>query len=95
MFDFRFFLFYWYTCLQSILDCQFVFDRLDRLVVFRCAFRFFITRKKNGSILLFEKIHQRNCIKFCVKTEIKCANTFEMLTVASGESTMSRKQVQL
>ncbi|KAA2237134.1 helix-turn-helix domain-containing protein, partial [Solihabitans fulvus] len=45
--------------------------------------------------LLFEKMDQRNCIKFCVKNEIKCARTFEMLTVAFGESTMSRTQVQL
>ena len=45
--------------------------------------------------LLFEKIDQRNCIKFCVKNEIKCARTFEMLTVAFGVSTMSRTQVQL
>ena len=27
---------------------------------------------------------QRNCIKFCVKNEIKCARTFEMLTVVLG-----------
>ena len=38
---------------------------------------------------------QKNCIKFCVKNEIKCARTFEMLTVMFGESTMSRTQVQL
>ena len=39
---------------------------------------------------------QRNCIKkFCVKYEIKCASRFKMLTVAFGESTMSRTQVQL
>ena len=36
-----------------------------------------------------------NCIKFCVKNEIKCARTFEILTVAFGESTISRTQVQL
>ena len=33
-------------------------------------------------------------LSFCVKNEIKCARTFEMLTVAFGESTMSRTQVQ-
>ena len=38
---------------------------------------------------------QRNCIKFCVENEIQCARTFEMLTAASGEATMSRTQVQL
>ena len=32
---------------------------------------------------------------FCVKNDIKCAWTFEMLTVAFGESTMSRIQAQL
>ena len=47
--------------------------------------------------LLFEKMDQSNCIKFVVKNEINCARTFEMLTVAFGESTtrMSRTQVQL
>ena len=45
--------------------------------------------------LLFEGMDQRNCIKFCVKNEMKCATTFEMLTVVFGESTISRTQVQL
>ena len=40
--------------------------------------------------LLFEKMDQRNRIKFCVKNYITCANIFEMLT-----KTMSRTQVQL
>ena len=31
----------------------------------------------------------------CVKKEIKCARTFEILAAAFGESTMSRTQVQL
>ena len=44
------------------------------------------------NFLLFEKMDQKNCIKFCVKNKIKCA--FEILTVAFGESTMSRAQVQ-
>ena len=38
---------------------------------------------------------QGNYIKFYVKNEIKCARTFEMLTVTFNESTMSRTQVQL
>ena len=38
---------------------------------------------------------QRNCIKLHVKNEIKCARTFEMLTVAFGESPVSRTQVPL
>ena len=49
------------------------------------ALRFFI----------FEKMDLRNCIKFCVKNETKCAKTFKMLTVAFGVSTISRTQVQL
>ena len=44
--------------------------------------------------LLFEKMNQRNCIKVCVKSEIKCTTTFEILTMAFGESTISRTQVQ-
>ena len=46
-------------------------------------------------LLLFEKINQRNCIKFCVKNKIKCARTLEMLTVEFGACIMSRTQVQL
>ena len=38
---------------------------------------------------------QRNSTKFCVKNEIECARTFEMLNVAFNKSTMSRTQVQL
>ena len=38
---------------------------------------------------------KRNCIKFCIKNEIKCARTFEMLTVAFNESNIGRTQVQL
>ena len=37
----------------------------------------------------------RNYIKFCVKNEIKCTRTFEILTVAFGKSTMTRTQIQL
>ena len=38
---------------------------------------------------------QRNCIKLCVENEVKCARTFDILTVTFGESTMSITQVQL
>ena len=34
-------------------------------------------------------------IKFCVKNEIKCGRTLEMLTVTFDESTRRRTQVQL
>ncbi|UYV84019.1 hypothetical protein LAZ67_X000890 [Cordylochernes scorpioides] len=36
---------------------------------------------------------QRTCIKFCVKNEIKCADAFQMLTVAYGEATLDRSNV--
>ena len=45
--------------------------------------------------LLFEKMGQRNCIKFWVKNLTKYAWTFEMLTVTLVESIMSRTQVKL
>ena len=38
---------------------------------------------------------QKNCIKFCVKNEIKCERTFEKWTVTFGESTINRTQAQL
>ena len=69
--------------ISAILDCQFLTEK--KVVAFGVLFDF----------LLFEKMEQRNCIKFCVKNEIKFARTFEMSTVAFGESTMSRTQVQL
>ena len=48
------------------------------------------------NFLLFEKVDQRETgIKFCVKNDIKCGKTFEMLTVAFVKSTISRLQVQL
>ena len=40
-------------------------------------------------------MNERNCIKFCLKNETKCVMTFEILTVAFGEFTMSRTPVQL
>ena len=38
---------------------------------------------------------QTNCMKFCVKNEIKFAKTFEILTEEFCKPTMSRTQVQL
>ncbi|KYN16157.1 hypothetical protein ALC57_11589 [Trachymyrmex cornetzi] len=35
-------------------------------------------------------MEQRVCINFCVKNGIKCSKTLEMLTVAYGESTLSK-----
>ena len=45
--------------------------------------------------LLFDRMDRRYCIKFCVKNEIKFSGIFKMLTVAFGEYTISRTQVQL
>ncbi|KYN21909.1 hypothetical protein ALC57_05715 [Trachymyrmex cornetzi] len=36
-------------------------------------------------------MEQKVCINFCVKNGIKCSKTLEMLTVAYGESTLSKK----
>ena len=48
--------------------------------MFWCALRF----------LPFEKMDQRNCIKFCVKNDIKCARAFETLIVAFDDVHSSR-----
>ena len=40
-------------------------------------------------------MNQRPRIKFCVHNKSKCLRTFEMLTMAFFESTMSKTQVQL
>ena len=71
------------TTISAVCRCPFVFDKM--LIVFWCGLRF----------ILFEKMDQRNCNKFCVKNEIKCAGTYEMLTMVFGESTKSRTQVQM
>jgi len=46
-----------------------------------------------GDFLLLKIMEQRVCINFCVKNGIKCSETLEMLTVAYGESTLSKKNV--
>jgi histone-lysine N-methyltransferase SETMAR len=46
-----------------------------------------------GDFLLLKIMEQRVCINFCVKNGIKCSKTLEMLTVAYGESTLSKKNV--
>ncbi|UYV64612.1 hypothetical protein LAZ67_3001311 [Cordylochernes scorpioides] len=43
--------------------------------------------------LPIKKLDQRTCNKFCVKNEIKWADTFRMLTVAYGEATLDRSNV--
>ena len=45
-----------------------------------------------GDFLLSKKMDQRICIKFCVKNEIKCSKTLEMLTVANGETVLSKQK---
>ena len=69
---------------SAILYCQFLFLTEKKILVVFCgAPRFFAS--------IFEKMDQRNYIKkFCVQNEMKCARRIEMLTVAFGESTMSR-----
>ena len=71
--------------ISAILDCQFVFERLK----VESSFGVLIDS------LVLEKMDHKKSLKFYVKNEIKCARPFEMLTVAFGESTMSRTQVQL
>lgn len=44
-----------------------------------------------GDFLLSKNMDQRICIKFCVKNKIKCSETLEMLTVAYGETVLSKK----
>ena len=40
-------------------------------------------------------MNQRTVLSSVHKTEIECEKTFDMLTVAFGESIMSKQQVQL
>jgi len=46
-----------------------------------------------SDFLLSKNMDQRICIKFCVKNKIKCSETLEMLTVAYGETVLSKKNV--
>ena len=65
----------------------------------------FLTDKKVSRTLVCSSIRfftmylkkwiKKVILSFVQKTEIKCSNTFEMLTVAFGESSISRTQVQL
>ena len=56
---------------------------MQRLDVVWCARRF----------SAINKMDQRIYIKFCVKFGIKCSKTLEMLTVAYGESALSKKKI--
>ena len=89
MFDFRIFfsvmlvhmsVLYMLT-ISAILDYQFDFDtykKVSRVLV--CSSIFYYSKKWiKDSVLSFVLIN-----------EIKCARTFEMLTAAVGESTISR-----
>ena len=64
---------------------HFAFSVCFSQIILMCTSNGFFTIRKNGS---------KTIIKFCVKNEIKCARTLEMLTVAYGESTISRTQFQ-
>ena len=46
-----------------------------------------------GDFLLSKRMEQRVCIKFCVENGIQCSKALEMLTIAYGESTLSKKNV--
>ena len=46
-----------------------------------------------GDFLLSKRMEQRVCIKFGVKNGIQCSKALEMLTIAYGESTVSKKNV--
>ena len=46
-----------------------------------------------GDFLLSKRMEQGVCIKFCVKNGIQCSKALEMLTIAYGESTLSKKKV--
>ena len=52
-----------------------------------CSSIFYYSKKKKKWIT-------ETVLSFVKKNEIKCARTFEMLTMALGESSMSRTQVQ-
>ena len=74
-------------------------------VIYACCHSFSIislvlTDKKVSCVLVCSSIfdYSKKCVKESVlsfASNTKCAKTFEMLTVAFGESTMSRTQVQL
>ena len=92
MFDFRIFVFCFvgtyvcYICWQYQPFWIFSLFLTDKSVsrIFVCS-----------SIFYYLKKWKKETIKFCVKDEIKCSRTFEMLTATFDESTMRRSQVQL
>ena len=70
------FLFCFVSCYVGIHAC---FTRICWQYQLFWIVSLFLTDKKVGRVRF---TIQRNCIKICVKNEIKCAKTFEMLTVA-------------
>ena len=84
----------WYTCL--------VYTRMLPLPQPFWIVSFFLTDKMVSLVLVCssnfyysEKWIKKITLNFVWKNEIKYARIFEMLTVAFGESTISRTQVQL
>ena len=97
------------TVISNFVSYAFLFCYVGTHVCYICwqyqpfwIVSLFLTDKKVSRVVVCssifyysKKMDPRNYIKFRVKNEIKCAKTFQMLTVAFGESTMSRTQIQL
>lgn len=57
-------------------------------------FVLFVSRARGTHKKKMQKhMDQRICIKFCVKNEIKCSKTVEMLRVAYGEAALAKANV--